>query len=303
MGRLLIISFSPIEKDPRVRRQLALLKDEFELVVAGYGDFQLPGVSMVTLPAQGSSIGRRAVKAGQLFIGAFAQYYWRRQDVVTAVRNLIGKKFELVLANDVEALPLALKIANGAPVILDAHEYSPNEFSGWEWSLFFWRYKTWLCEKYLERAYAVCTVSRGIAEEYERNFGVRCSIVMNAAEYRDLQPSEVQEGRIRLIHHGAINRSRQIERMIDLMDFLDERFSLDLMLVNNDAKYFGELRERAGRNPRIRFVEPVPFQEILSVLNRYDIGVYLLPFSNFNNRHALPNKFFEFVQGRLGIAI
>ncbi|TSE31334.1 hypothetical protein Ttaiw_01508 [Tepidimonas taiwanensis] len=126
---------------------------------------------------------------------------------------------------------------------------------------------------------------------------------MNAAEYRDLQPSEVQEGRIRLIHHGAINRSRQIERMIDLMDFLDERFSLDLMLVNNDAKYFGELRERAGRNPRIRFVEPVPFQEILSVLNRYDIGVYLLPFSNFNNRHALPNKFFEFVQGRLGIAI
>lgn len=40
MGRLLIISFSPIEKDPRVRRQLALLKDEFELVVAGYGDFQ-----------------------------------------------------------------------------------------------------------------------------------------------------------------------------------------------------------------------------------------------------------------------
>jgi hypothetical protein len=33
------------------------------------------------------------------------------------------------------------------------------------------------------------------------------------------------------------------------------------------------------------------------------LGVYLLPFSNFNNMHALPNKFFEFVQGRLGIAI
>lgn len=303
MRRLLIISFSTIETDPRVRRQLALLKDEFELVVAGFGPLQMGGVSMVTLPEDGRSFAHKAAKAIQLLSGAFTFHYWKRPAVVAARDKFSREKFDLVLANDIEALPVALEIAKGAPVILDAHEYSPREMEGWKWRLFFQRYKSWLCRKYLSRANAVCTVSRGIADEYERNFGVRCSIVMNAAEYRDLQPSEVQEGRIRLIHHGGINRSRQIELMIDLMDFLDERFSLDLMLVNTDAKYFGELRERAGRNPRIRFVEPVPLQEIPSTLNRYDIGVYLLPFSNFNNMHALPNKFFEFVQGRLGIAI
>lgn len=303
MRRLLIISFSTIETDPRVRRQLALLKDEFDLVVAGFGRLQMAGVSMATLPEDGRSFAHKAAKAIQLLSGVFTFHYWKRPAVVAARDRFSSEKFDLILANDVEALPVALEIAKGAPVILDAHEYSPREMEGWKWRLFFQRYKSWLCRKYLSRANAVCTVSRGIADEYERNFGVRCSIVMNAAEYRDLQPSEVPEGRIRLIHHGGINRSRQIELMIDLMDFLDDRFTLDLMLVSTDAKYFEELRQRADGNPRIRFVEPVPLQEIPSVLNRYDIGVYLLPFSNFNNMHALPNKFFEFVQGRLGIAI
>ena len=39
------------------------------------------------------------------------------------------------------------------------------------------------------------------------------------------------------------------------------------------------------------------------LLNKYDIGLYLLPPMNFNQEHALPNKFFEFIQARLAIAI
>jgi hypothetical protein len=38
-------------------------------------------------------------------------------------------------------------------------------------------------------------------------------------------------------------------------------------------------------------------------LNDFDLGVYLLEPNSFNNRYALPNKFFEFLQGRLGVAI
>jgi hypothetical protein len=43
--------------------------------------------------------------------------------------------------------------------------------------------------------------------------------------------------------------------------------------------------------------------EISSFINRYDLGVYLLPPDSFNNEHALPNKFFEFVQASLGVVI
>ena len=43
--------------------------------------------------------------------------------------------------------------------------------------------------------------------------------------------------------------------------------------------------------------------ELPGFLNSYDAGIYLLPPNNFNNRYSLPNKFFEFVQARLAIAI
>jgi hypothetical protein len=44
-------------------------------------------------------------------------------------------------------------------------------------------------------------------------------------------------------------------------------------------------------------------QELPQHLNRYDIGVFLLPPTNFNYRYALPNKLFEFIQARLAVAI
>jgi hypothetical protein len=43
--------------------------------------------------------------------------------------------------------------------------------------------------------------------------------------------------------------------------------------------------------------------ELSRFLNQYDIGVYLLEPVNFNFLHSLPNKFFEFIQARLAVAI
>jgi hypothetical protein len=49
--------------------------------------------------------------------------------------------------------------------------------------------------------------------------------------------------------------------------------------------------------------EPVPYQRLIPETAGYDIGVYILEPLSFNLRHALPNKFFEFIQARLAVAI
>jgi hypothetical protein len=51
------------------------------------------------------------------------------------------------------------------------------------------------------------------------------------------------------------------------------------------------------------FRDPVPTEKIPSTINQYDIGVYPLEPRCLNEELALPNKFFEFVQARLAIAI
>ena len=199
---------------------------------------------------------------------------------------------------------MALALAGDTPVLLDAHEYSPREFDDkWLWKLLFGRYNDSLCRRYLGQTVGMITVCQGIADEYARQYGVTPNVVHNAPLDQKLAPSPVENNQIRLIHHGAAIRSRHLEEMIEMMQHLDQRFSLDLMLMDSDRAYLAELHQRAADDERIRFIKPVPMPEICQHLNAYDLGVYILPPVNFNHEHALPNKFFEFVQARLGVAI
>jgi hypothetical protein len=94
--------------------------------------------------------------------------------------------------------------------------------------------------------------------------------------------------------------------MISLLDQLDKRFSLDFMFFVNAPRYRPYLQKLQGlakNNPRIRFRDPVPMPKIAQTISRYDIGLYLMWPGPFNNRMALPNKLFEFIQGRLALAI
>ena len=41
----------------------------------------------------------------------------------------------------------------------------------------------------------------------------------------------------------------------------------------------------------------------MNAIRHYDMGIFLLPPVNFNYENTLPNKLFDFIQARLGIAI
>lgn len=303
MKRALVISFSPIATDPRVMRQLRALQGRFDLTVAGFGPAPAGAFAFHDIAAAPASLPAKLLKAASLSTGLYEWYYWRMSYVRNTVAALRGQSFDLVVANDVSALPVALKVAGGAPVLLDAHEYSPREFEDlWRWRFFFSGFYTYLCRRYLPRAAAMTTVCQGIADEY-RQFGVEPTVVLNCPAQQGLPVRPVDPRSIRLVHHGVAIPSRRIELMLEMMRHLDDRYTLDLMLMNSDSAYGRELQRKAAGDPRIRFREPVPMERIPATINDYDIGVFLLPPVNFNYHMALPNKFFEFVQARLAVAI
>jgi glycosyltransferase involved in cell wall biosynthesis len=128
---------------------------------------------------------------------------------------------------------------------------------------------------------------------------------MKNIEYQTvLKSNETHGGKIKLIHHGGAIKDRRLELMIKMMRFLDpQKYDLTFMLVPSDKKYFSYLVNLAGKYSNIHFVSPVSFSEIPQTLNGYDIGVYILIPNSFNNKYALPNKLFEFIQARLAVAI
>ena len=314
MKTILVISYSNLATDPRVNRQIRWLSEFYQVIAAGLGDPGVPGVRFVSLshvPPK-KSIAARGKSALHLLARQFDSHYWRLPATVKGLEALTGVHADLILANDIEALPLAVRLAGDTPVIFDAHEYAPRQFdNSLRWRVFLQPYRAYLCRAYIPRTAAMFTVCQGIADQYRRDTGVTPVVLTNAPEYHDIQPNLRSAGegasqataKIRMIHHGAASPPREIERMIAAMRHLDERFELDFLLVPGSKDYISHLEETARPDPRIRFLPPVPMRELVRFSSAYDIGVFLVPPTTFNLRHTLPNKFFEFIQARLAVAV
>jgi len=301
---VLVISFTDLKRDPRVKRQLDALRGRYQVIAAGMGDPELEGVRFVGCWRAPRLLITKLRDATELLLKRYESHYWGQPHIKDLRRKLESLHVDLVVANDIEALPLALAVANGAKVIFDAHEYAPREFEErFVWRLLRQGYVGSLCQRYVPRASGMMTVADGIAEEYERHYGMKSVVVYNAPNYQALAPKQTRSDQFRIIHHGYAMPTRKLENMIDMMAFLDARFRLDLMLLPVVPGYVESLQQRARHDNRIRFLPPVPMQELVSYSNAYDIGLYLLEPSSFNNLHALPNKFFEFIQSRLAVAI
>jgi hypothetical protein len=303
MKRALVVSFTDLSRDSRVNRQIRSLARELEVVAVGTAPPQLEGVHFIGCQRIHRSFRTRLADAALLALGFDETYYSRQSHIRQARERLAGLSADVVIANDLEALPLALQVARGSPVVFDAHEYSPGEHEGLRWRLVRQRYAERLCRRLLPRVAGMMTVADGIAREYTNCYGVHPEVIHNAPRYEELRPSATRDGMVRMIHHGSAIRSRRIELMLDAMGYLDDRFRLDVMLVPSSPGYLDDLRARAAGDPRIRFLPPVPMPELVRFANDYDVGMFLLAPTSINSQYALPNKFFEFVQSRLAVAI
>jgi hypothetical protein len=305
--RIWIISFSPIGRDPRLMRQIWALNDDYRLTVFGYDpDPELDGVDFVSIGVSERSSWREKMRKGLLLaLRRYEPAYWSNPTVARCLEAVQGRpKPDLVLANDIEALPAAARVAGESPILFDAHEFFPRQFEDKAlWKLLVGPYNSYLGTTYVPRTARMMTVCEGIAEHFQELYGTLPQVITNAPPQASVSPGSTQESSIRMIHHGAAVPGRRIESMIKMMKKLDARFTLDLMLVNSIPPYLAKLKRLARRNPRIRFVNPVPMPAIAETINAYDVGVYLLRPRSLNMRHALPNKFFEFIQGRLAVAI
>ena len=304
MTTVLVLTFTEVAKDPRVLRHIEALRSHMDVVSCGKGPAPTGVIDHIELPA-GADHLPTTLRGMAGLLTRSTDFAYRNLPAASAARELLARTdFDVAIANDIVALPVALEVAAGRPVLADLHEYAPREMEeDWRWRLMIQSFATALCRTYLPRAAAVTTVAPGIAAEYERQFGVRTVTITNAGPYRAPQPRPVGDP-IRLVHSGGATRNRRLEAMIDAAaDLPNVTFDLYLVTTRRSAGYVDELRERAARTDNVRVLPPVPMSDVPATLDSYDVGVYLLAPTSFNNEHALPNKFFDFIQSGLGMVI
>ena len=214
-----------------------------------------------------------------------------------------GENGHCVLANDIETLPLALMLAPGQSVHADLHEFYPGlHDDNPHWVRLRKPYLEWLIRRFAPAAASITTVGSTVAEAY-RPFGLEADVVTNSPAFATIEPTPVHTP-ISIIHPGASLRSRRLENMLHAVAASSADVTLTMYLAPNDPAYVAELRGLARTlGERVRVEDAVPHDELLGLINSHDVGIHVLPPTVTNNALALPNKFFDYVQARVGIIV
>ena len=210
--------------------------------------------------------------------------------------------------NDHHLLPWVVGCGSRArqgPVVLDLHEVYSGNGTRLVYRLLIARYDDWLLTFITSPVFTKrLTVAEGIADLYHEQYGVpRPDVILNVAPYEELEPSPVDPERILLEHHGYAAVERGIDIMLDAALELEPRFTLVLMLLGGEAELAWIRRHPAVVRRRAVLRDPVKVTDVARAVNDCDLELIFFPPRFANNTYALPNKFFESVQGRLGIVI
>ncbi len=304
--RALIMCYSAVGSDARVTKQIRWLE------AAGYRvDILSRGPEHPDATGRGFKIGDPAIRLVRLAVylllpPRFRFRFYVEKEIPTA--ELSGQKYDLVIVNDHHLLPWVVKaasdLANG-PVVLDLHEVYSGNGTSLIYKFLYARYDDWLLTFITDDAFTkYMTVAEGIADLYRDQYGItRPGVIRNVAPYEELEPSPVDPERIVLVHHGYAAVERGIDIMLDALLELEPRFEMVLMVLGDDRSLAPLRKHPAVAAGRAVFREPVGVTEVARALNEYDLELIFFPPRFPNNSYALPNKFFEAVQGRLGIVI
>ena len=283
--------------DQRVDRSCRALQE------AGYG------VTLVgrRLPESGGleARGYRCVRMRLLFRRSawfYAEYNLR------LLLRLLVMKADAFYANDSDTLlaccwaaRLRRRTSAGEKIrlLFDAHELFPDvpELVEKPRVQKVWKWVERHCLPHVDAAF---TVSRSVAEEYRRRYGVEMTVVRNLPEKEHLEPVTPSPTRRRcgphvLLDQGAVNVGRGVRELIDVMRLLPQC----RLEVIGDGDLLEELRAYTATLPWANYIDlygrMLP-KYLHKITGSMSLGVCLLEDLGESYRCALPNRIGDFAQ-------
>jgi glycosyltransferase involved in cell wall biosynthesis len=227
--------------------------------------------------------------------------------------SLLGRRFaraavahpaDVYHAHDLNTLGPAVAAAEaiGARLVYDAHELYPDLTGLGKGERARWRR---LEQRLIARADAVIVPSAGRADEMQRRYGVRPSVVMNCpAATAPPNPSASALTRERrgdehlVVYAGGYTPNRGLENLIEAASLVAR---VRLVMIGW-GPLEGRLRERASASDAVVFHDAVSPDELVPLLAGADIGLAPYVPIGLNNTLAAPNKLFEYLHAGLAVA-
>lgn len=309
----LVVCYSTLRNDPRVLKQIGWL------VSAGYrvDTLGLGGPpDMVTKHFEICDTKNRSrILSGLsiLFLPNKAKFKFLTQTKIPEELTRSADNYDLVVVNEIDLLPWVSTVMSSSKNTkthwnLDLHEYHEFEFPP-DIPVIFRRplrnYFAWKREMIGELAFdSYSTVASGIARLYSNEFeDLRFELIYNSKPYEALNVSEVRPDRIELLYHGLAQMERGLDVLLAATPLLDKRFRVSMMLTGPESLTRDVRKLARAYGADIEWLSPVSMSEVSERINVFDLEIIFYPPKTMNLLYAFPNKFFEAVQGRLGLVI
>lgn len=207
---------------------------------------------------------------------------------------LLFTKFDCVCAIDLDTIMPCYRVSSlrKKKRVYDAHEYftqqkeiisRPKIFRFWDR----------IAKKYIPKFKNGYTVGECIADEFEKIYGVKYSVVRNLPLRKNISYSNKKQ----LIYTGAVNEARGFETLIPAMK--DVNCELLIYGDGNFMQQAKDLVEANGLESKIIFKGMVPPAVLEEVTPKAYIGINLVENNGLNQYYSLANKFFDYIQYRV----
>ena len=217
---------------------------------------------------------------------------------------LIGRKYDCILANDLDTLPacfFASKLKN-IDLVYDSHELFSEgpELQGRLFVKGFWRK---LENYFLPRIKKAYTVSDSIADFYHKKYQNKMGVIRNvplkeqATTFEDVAfPTDQRT----ILYQGVLNPGRGLKPMIKALKFID---NLDLIIIGY-GKVEQELKEfvsQENMSKRVHFLGRISREKLANYTKKATLGMVLEEPLGKSFEFSLPNKLFDYIHAGLPI--
>jgi glycosyltransferase involved in cell wall biosynthesis len=217
---------------------------------------------------------------------------------------LLFKKYDCILANDLDTLPACFFISKlkKIPLVFDSHELFSEgpELQGRKFVQNFWRK---LEDFFLPRIQKSYTVSQSIADfyhkKYKNNMGVIRNIPLKNQAYIPEEISLPTQHKT-ILYQGVLNPGRGIKPMIEALKFLE---NIDLIIIG-----YGKVKEELKQfvkekkmEHRVFFLGRISREKLVNYTKKATLGMVLEEPLGLSFQYSLPNKLFDYIHAELPI--
>ena len=290
MTRVVILTTNDFCTDRRVMKVASVFRQlNFELILLG----------RLTHNSQPLQLDAQVKRFRMLFHHSFLFY---AEYNVRAFFYLLFASYSHILSNDTDTLPAAFLVSKlrRKKLLFDAHELFPEvpELHNRKFVKNCWHGIEQFIFPQLKFSY---TVSRSIAQHYNRKYGMQMQVVRNMPELQMHEKGINNFGSEKIIlYQGALNKGRGLEWIIDAMPFVDKA----MLLIIGTGDIEKQLHERVllnGTADKVKFLGRIDGNELTKYTALASVGLCMLEPLGLSYQYALPNRIFDYLHANVPV--